>query len=789
MALLSVIKSNLKAKKGNFISLFILVFIIALSLSTIISVNDGTAARLNKACNASDIGDMTGFIPEEKYTPDMLSGLKASPEVSEAEALASIVSSKITLNGNDYGSSIYMTPYEPDLHSYEIFAGDKLKFMKDNRVNPDKGQVYVPICFKDMFHCRIGDPVIIDTENGPVTYRIQNFIEEPFMGSSTIGFKMIFMNKKDFKELYSNQDGKTVSGYKILSIYLKDGYKDNISALKKTLNERTGFVNAGVFTLTRIEANNYTLLYAKILGGILWAFAALLFIIILIIIGHSVSTGIEMDYVPLGILKAQGFTSGQIRLSLLAVYLTGAFAGGVAGVILSSFVIKYVNAVFIPITGLLINGSINLVKSAGVLVVLFLFISLYTLAKTRKVTRISPVQAISLGRGPVYFSGRMDFPLTREAPLPLSLKMVLKQLTGNSRRYLSGIIIMAILVFFTITVTSLSQMTALDNLDSLSGSISGDIGISYQTGTDPSVLSGIKEDINGRSPVTKEIQTANMYFTVDGQEYLGKVTDIPENIIRPLKGRLPKYDNEILLTGITSKELGKSIGDTVTLEYGGGKADFMIVGINQNISDVGKNFSILISGVKRLKPDYAIRSVDLRIEDRTKSAEIVSYLREKYKAYEDRINITDEYKEITKSLSTVIIAIDSITAITYVLALLFAAIVSLLLCHKLFIRERSDMGILKSIGFTTKGLRQQFTLRFLTVVFMGSLLGMAANFLCNNALMSLLLSGIGLTHFVTSYSVYNITVPVLSICGFGGLFSWLVSGRIKRVSPKNLIQE
>lgn len=789
MAVLSVIKSNLKARKGNFISLFILVFIIALSLSTIISVNDGSAGRLKEACNASDIGDMTSFIQEKNFTQDMLSGLKASPEVSRVKAISSVTSSKFTINGADSSSSVFMMPYEPGKNSYEIFDGDKLKFLKDNQVKPDKGKIYVPVCFKNMYQCRIGDTVIINTKNGPVTYRIQSFIEEPFVGSSSIGFKMLFMNDEDFNTLYSKQDGKTLASFTILSIYLKDEYNNKVSEVKKALNERTGFVNAGMFTLSKLQANNYTLLYASILGGILWAFAALLFVIILIIIGHSVRAGIEMDYVSLGILKSQGFTSSQIRLSLLAGYLAGAFLGGVTGILISSFTINLVNSLFMPITGILTGGRINLLKCITVLGVLLLFIALYTFSKTRKVTRISPVQAISLGHDPVYFTARMDFSITGNSPLPLSVKMVLKQLSGNGRRYLSCIIIMAILVFFTISVTSLQQMTNMDNMDALSGTISSDIGIRYKTEDQPPVLSAIKSDIQEKSPVTAAVQSANMYITADGLEFLGRITDRAENMVWPLKGRLPRYDNEILITGITGKELGKGIGDTVILEYGSGKADFMIVGINQNVSDVGRNISLLITGMQRLKPDFKIKSVDYRITDREKSEEIVLYLKKKYEAYNDQLEFTNEYKEMKNNLSTIIIAIDSITAITYVLALLFAAIVSLLLCQKIFVRERPDMGILKSIGFTTKGLRQQFTLRFLAVVLAGSLFGTVINFFCNNTLMSLLLGGIGLTHFVTDYTFYNIAIPVLCISILSGLFSWLVSRQIKRVTPKNLIKE
>ncbi len=54
----------------------------------------------------------------------------------------------------------------------------------------------------------------------------------------------------------------------------------------------------------------------KIVSTFLSAFIGILFVIVLIVIGHNISAGIEMDYVDLGILKSQGFVSARIRLVL-----------------------------------------------------------------------------------------------------------------------------------------------------------------------------------------------------------------------------------------------------------------------------------------------------------------------------------------------------------------------------------------------------------------------------------------------------------------------------------------
>jgi hypothetical protein len=59
----------------------------------------------------------------------------------------------------------------------------------------------------------------------------------------------------------------------------------------------------------------------------------------------------------------------------------------------------------------------------------------------------------------------------------------------------------------------------------------------------------------------------------------------------------------------------------------------------------------------------------------------------------------------------------------------------------------------------------------------------------NDALMSNLFVDAGITKFVTIYSVKTLVVPVLIICSFTACFAYLVTWKISKVSPKNIIQE
>jgi len=119
----------------------------------------------------------------------------------------------------------------------------------------------------------------------------------------------------------------------------------------------------------------------------------------------------------------------------------------------------------------------------------------------------------------------------------------------------------------------------------------------------------------------------------------------------------------------------------------------------------------------------------------------------------------------------------------------FAAIVSFMICQKNFSKEKSDMGVYKSVGFTTGSLRRRFTIKYIFVVTFGAVIGIVVSLILNDSVVSLLLSGKGITRFVTQYSFVLLFGPALFIVLCTAIFAWLVSSKIKKVSPKNLINE
>ena len=790
MELKTIIKANLKSKKENFISIFVLVFIIALTLSTIISVSIASKKRVLTACDNSNISDITTFVKQDKLTDEMLQKIRNSDKIDSVTLKNTVSSSLFEIKGKKYGSFGLFTKYNPSENSYEMYAEDGISLSDDKTTKPKKGEIYLPIAMQNLLNCKLGDQVTINTTDGQMKLTITKFFEDPFIGSSMIGPKILLISDEDFETIYNNPSEGSIAQYTIVNIKLKNDYKNQQSQIMKELNETSGIVDAGAYSLTLQESNNYMTLFIKIINGILWAVAILLYIVVLIIVGHSVSTSIDMDYVTFGILKAEGFTSTQIRLSILLQYLLAGVMGGGAGMLLSTVIIKYINAIFIPVTGLCPGNVLMLLETLSVIGGLLIIIALYVIVKTKKVISISPMQAISSGRGPIYFSGRANISITSNIPLSVNVKLIAKQVTDDWTKYVTTVLIMALIVFFTMSITSIKQITLSNNRNVIFGGYSSDISVKYSD-EGQGIVDSIKKDVEDKTGITKEFSVVGMYLSMDSDEILCRVLDKTETANPTLKGRVPKYDNEIMITQMASQSIGKRIGDTVKLKYNNVEYEYIIVGTYQDTSDVGISIALLESGFKHLNSDFQYNKIEYVITDKKMASSIVSELKEKYASYitESKIVITDEYKQNQEDDNTILTAVDSITAITYCLAFLFAAIVSFMICQKNFSKEKSDMGVYKSIGFTTGSLRRQFTIKYILVVTFGAIIGIGMSLILNDSVVSLLLSSMGLTRFTTQYSLISLLGPALFIILCTAIFASFASAKIKKVSPKNLINE
>ena len=795
METLTLLKANIRYKKGSFICVLLLTFIISLCLTTIVSMNYNIGKRAEASLEMNDIGDLIPIISDFKCPDTILQSLKDNENVDHIRIMRTITQ-KLEINNIVNGSSTFFASYNQEQLSYKIYTNSGLSFQK-NPAKLKQGEIYVPISFERLYNSKIGDKAYLTTGVGIKSLTIKGYFEEPFLGAEMIGIKLALMNEDDFNLLNTGRiqtkeerekDNKGILGYYFVNIYQAKESSLTMSNLKRLINDDSGIIGYSLFTLSTDQSISFTLMFTQIISGIMLAFLILLFIVVLIVMGHSISTGIEMDYTNLGVLKALGFSKGKLRKVFVFEYILAELLGSALGIVLSIPAIYYLNIIFVRMAGLLsaVNPAFGI--CLAILTAILLLSALFIFMKTRSIIKVSPVRAISGGRDNIYFHSKCEIPIEGKR---LYFRMALRQLTSNSKQYISSIIIVAILIYFLISITVINTGIDQNKIAESFGIASSDLYVGYNPGNDKSqeeinkLQKEVEADISGLCPIENAFMLGSRYFTVNGDEYHTSIYTDPTIIKSVLKGRVPRYDNEIIVTKIVAKDLGVHMGDTVIIGNEKLEKEYIICGYFQCTSDLGRTISMSSEGAKRIIPDYNMTYMDYVLTDSSKSTEVVNMIKDKYRSKIDTkdMNAQNDFGD------TIINSMSVINVVVYTISIMFALVVIVIVCSKVFLKERTDYGIYKALGFSSGSLRLQFALRFAIVAFIGSLLGVIMNLCLNNAMMSALLSNIGISNFPTTYTLSSIIMPiaVLTLCFF--VFAYLVSRRIKRVDTRSLISD
>lgn len=775
-----LLRANIRHKKGAFISIILLMVIISMSLTAILSVQNNSERSIENAMEDVDAGNLVAFMKTERLTDELLNSVKKHSMVEKVVDYPVVVCDKAEAGGNIDTNSWFMTKLRS---GYKLYNSD-LTAYEQNMPALKQGEIYITQGIMTNMECNVGDTMKLSTIGGEYAFRIKGIFVDPMLGSATVGWKQIFVSDENFEQMYldskeketetASADFRGIQIYKSKDCTLSDGQ------FRRQLNLDTGITDRCSGSLTQELSAHYTGLFSSIILSILMVFIAFLFIIVLIVMGHSISTGIEMDYENLGILKAQGFTKNKIRLIWTCQYLLAQIVGAVCGMILAIPLVHFLGNVFQPITGILTDKSISVLESLLILFTILLISGVFVLVITRKIGKISPVRAISGGRSEIYFDSRLKAPISQSG---LLTSLALRQFTSSKRRYTGTIMIVSILVFFMMTITLLGN--ALDSKSAMEamGAIYTECGVSFKDKVDEETFEQIEGVVKKYSPIEKKYYMSTLYCSIEGEEIYCQVYKNPE-VVAALKGRALLYDNEIVITEILAEDLGLGMGDTVTVGHNGKKAEYVISGIFQCMNDAGRSFAMSLAGAEKLGIDTIIWA-GYSLGEPEKSTQIADALNEEFGDILEAKSATDG--EIVDETYT--IAINAMKAVIYIFSVLFALVVVGMICSKMFMQEKKDIGIYKALGFTSVHLRIQFAVRFLIVAGVGAVLGTLLCVLFSGRLLTSILWLIGITSFVVQFTAFTLVVPIVLICGCFFVFAYFVSGKIKRVEIRELVTE
>lgn len=646
-----------------------------------------------------------------------------------------------------------------------------------------KGEIYLPVSLASKYDCDIDDEVKIETKSFSKNFHIKGFVEEPTMGNPVIGgYKNVFISQEDFDTLYEEYEKATgeLIACDIIQVYVKDGSKLTDHQLSSLLNDTNHFVDKATNTVSRAEFASYSSIMLNVFISVLLVFGIILFIIVLIVVGHNITASIEMDYKNLGILKAVGYCGSQLRFIYIIQYLITAIVGSIVGFALGGVVVHIFNSIFVDITGLLIGDQLALFAISACLVGIWVFMVLFITLKTIRISKIRPLNAIvgmrEVKRKPV----KANVELTQNG---LDFKMAIRQISSNFKQYISSLLIIAMLIFFIMCVEMILTCFEEGNILEEFYGFTFDIEIDYKDSLD------LKEEVDKQIAEQSEISWDSEFFsgtfTVDGSAVLGNAIRNSDRFTNIYKGNAPVKDNEIAVTEVFADAYDIGIGDSVKVGLGETTKSFNITGFYQSVGKAGMQFTMLTSGLKTLDSTGKITVYDYALKDNKKVEEIVDSLGDKYG---EKLEITT-IKDVLGVIDTISALSKLIVILVYGISIIFIISVISMVCRKLFTMEQHDYGIYKAIGFTSSRLRLQFSLRFVCIGILGVTAGLILSLCLNKVILGLMLKSMGITNFNANYTVVSLLLPVIIMCLTLFICSYFASRRINKVNTKMLIVE
>lgn len=797
MELLALLRGELRHKKGSFIGIMIISFVVALCLAAIVSVNQNASSEIDNALDYVNAGDIAVWMNDEDYTKELIEKCESMKEVDHITTADSVVSSTFTLNKKKASSSVYLLGYGSKLASPRVFNEDASAFVDKSSFSLGIDEIVLPLAMRDMYSCKKGDEVsILDASGKKITLKIAGFVEEPVCGAGFMGIKNAFVSPKLVDSMITSYQNTIASGAEpqlfhchYLATYVSKEYKGDVQKVRKLLDQKYKLISSAKIALSRSESVNYTNIFTQIFSGVLLAFAVLMFGVVLIVIGHSISTTIELEYSKFGVLKAEGYTNLQLRILIILQYVLGSLVGEVLGAVCSIFLVKAYHKLMVGIVGIHATNEIAVLSCIGVMLPILLVIVIVIFVKTRKVTKISPVKAIAGGRDEIYFADRIHVDMVKKSRIPLSIRLAVKEILCDKKAYIGMVLMFAVLTFFMLAVGTMQQVASDETLSQVLGGVYYDVGISPGQNKDAdNLIQKVRASVEKKAKIDKGYYFYSNYLMLENESYHCSIVGDSSVFESVYEGRMPKYDNEIVITDILRDELHKDIGDKIEVGYKDAKKEFVVTGIFSSMIDVGRSCAILNSAMLALSDSDVYKYYCIEFADKTNIKKIIKELKTEFKDYE-KDGLVIEQEEESQMDDLVIDGISIVALTIYGISLVFIAIVVFLVSGKFFFKEQKNMGIYKAFGFTTIQLRICFALRFFLAALFGAVVGIVSNVLLNDTVMTLLLRQMGITNFVTKYSVVMIVVAVAFISGATFLFTYIASKKVKKVSVRDLITE
>ena len=453
--------------------------------------------------------------------------------------------------------------------------------------------------------------------------------------------------------------------------------------------------------------------------------------------------------------KAIGISNFKIRSLYLTKYLMlvviGAFVGFFVSIPFSDLLLRSVSS------NMVLEADNHFLLSVLGAILVVIVILLYAFRCTKLVKKSSPIDAIRSGQTGERYKKKSPFRLVKSHG-SIGFFMAVNDVFSAPRRYMTIITTFFLCTLFVLVFVNVSSTMRSDTFITTFGTRSD---LYYTDLTE--AMSCMNSD--GRKQIEEYFAKTEALFKKNGMpaklcvetQYKYKVhfdgkdysiscqqgIHTKASAYEYINGVVPQNKNEIAITPMVSKLTGAKLGDTVTIDFGKETLDCVVVAYFQSMNQLGEVIRLHEDAPTDFTYIANVMSYQIDFDDHP-SAKEIEIRKEKIKKLFDNekvMNATEYCDDCMGAASTM----ESVQYLLLGITLIVVLLVCILMERSFLADEKSQIAVLKAMGFGNKRVMEWHMTRFgivtLVAVFLAAICSIPATYLIGNPIFGMMGAG------------------------------------------------
>jgi len=538
-----------------------------------------------------------------------------------------------------------------------------------------------------------------------------------------MGNTRFFMSDEDYNEMLSDESIRAYYQGEIGYVNLKgDASLSDLSA------NLSGIAFDG-------NKSTIKMCYAidMIVAFLIIVLSVCLMIVSFVVLKFSINFSIQEEYREIGVMKAIGIKNASIRGMYISKYLALSVIGAILGFIFS---IPFGNMLMKSVSdNMLLGNNLGLMPNlTGVVSVVILTIA-FAYSCTGKIEKATPIDAIRSGQTGERYKKKTIYRIGK-SHANSNLYMALNDLLSSPKRFTTIIVSFCICTLFLLIIVNTVETMDSDKLVSTFG-MRSDLYMTDVSAAMEYMNAHTRDDFKEYlatcereladlgMPATAYAEVQYKYeINCDGKKYTYTcqqgINTTSKGYIYT-KGTAPSSKNEIAITPQVSEKTGAKIGDVITIDFGTEKLDCVVVAYFETMNQLGELIRLHEDAPTDFKYVSSILQTQFNFTDNPDQKEI-NRRRDELKKYYDNEEVMNASEYCADSVGVVPV-MQAVERLLIGITLVVIVFVTILMERSFISDEKSQIAILKAIGFRNRDVISWQVYRLSIVALTAAILG------------------------------------------------------------------